>query len=65
VARQLLRCLICTRTEEVNSADILAYRESTWPHCCGKPMAYFVQTEVAAGADDTDPERPALQTHSA
>ncbi|HVK13206.1 MAG TPA: hypothetical protein VM597_30920 [Gemmataceae bacterium] len=64
VGRRLLRCHVCTRTEERTATEMLGYCQSTWPRCCGEVMAYFTETdpEYRDGADDTTPNIRLPQT---
>jgi hypothetical protein len=57
VGRRLLRCLVCTRTEEKTATELLNYCQSTWPRCCGEVMAYFTQIDPnLRSPNDTVPD---------
>ena len=52
IGRRLLRCHVCTRTDERTATELLDYCQSTWPRCCGEVMSYFVLSDP----DDTTPD---------
>lgn len=63
VARRLIRCDGCGRSERVSAEDVSGYTRGGWPRCCGGVMTYFAESERVL-ADDTDREMPALPPES-
>lgn len=40
---KLLRCMVCEGTEPCTDYEFLSYTWASWPTCCGRTMALFVE----------------------